>query len=158
MMVSFLDEPRGRYGVGPICAQLPIAPSTYYEHKGCEGEPERGPARVRRDEWLCGEIRRLYAEHFGVYEVRKVWRPLNREGVAVARCTPAPEPHRGVARLMRRMGLQRAVRGRLAFASVLRATAITCPPNRIKFSHLETERSASDPHPERCRDRPDRRP
>ena len=62
--------------------------------------------RVRRDEWLCGEIRRVYDKHFAVYGVRKVWRQLRREGVAVARCT--------VARLMRRLGLQGAVRGRRA--------------------------------------------
>ena len=54
--------------------------------------------------WLSGEIRRVYDEHFQVYGVRKVWRQLRGEGVAVARCT--------VARLMRRMGLQGAVRGR----------------------------------------------
>ena len=48
--------------------------------------------------WLSGEIRRVYDEHFQVYGVRKVWRQLRGEGVAVARCT--------VARLMRRMGLQ----------------------------------------------------
>ena len=48
----------------------------------------------------------MYDEHFGVYRVRKVWRQLRREGVAVARCT--------VARLMRRLGLQGAVRGRRA--------------------------------------------
>ncbi len=83
---------------------VPIAPSTYYEHKVREGEPERAPGRVRRDRWLSGEIRRVYDEHFEVYGVRKVWRQLRREGVAVARCT--------VARLMRRMGLQGAVRGR----------------------------------------------
>ena len=105
-MMSFIDAHRGRYGVGPVCAQVPIAPSTYYEHKAREGEPERAPLRVRRDGWLCGEIRRVYAEHFGVYGVRKVWRQLRREGVAVARCT--------VARLMRRLGLQGAVRGRRA--------------------------------------------
>ena len=104
MMVSFIDAHRGRYGVGPMCAQVPIAPSTYYEHKAREGEPERAPGRVRRDGWLSGEIRRVYAEPFEVYGVRKVWRQLRREGVAVARCT--------VARLMRRMGLQGAVRGR----------------------------------------------
>ena len=28
------------YGVEPICAELPIAPSTYYEHKRREREPE----------------------------------------------------------------------------------------------------------------------
>ena len=110
--MSFIDAHRGRYGVGPMCAQVPRAPSTDYEHKACEGEPERAPGRVRRDGWLCGEIRRMHAEHFGVYGVRKVWRQLRREGVAVARCTPAPESHRGVARLMRRLGLQGAVRGR----------------------------------------------
>ena len=39
-----------------------------------------------------------------MYGVRKVWRQLCREGRDVARCT--------VARLMREMGLQGAVRGR----------------------------------------------
>ena len=117
MMASFIDEHRGRYGVGPIPAfagmtgaQLPIAPSTYYEHKVREGQPERGPARVRRDGRRCGEIRRVYDEHFGVHGVRKVWRQLRGEGVSVARCTPAPEPHRGVARRMRRLGLRDAQR------------------------------------------------
>ena len=104
MMVSFIDAHQGRYGVGPLCAQVPIAPSTYYAHKAREAEPERAPARVRRDGWLSGEIRRVYDEHFQVYGVRKVWRQLRGEGVSVARCT--------VARLMRRMGLQGAVRGR----------------------------------------------
>ena len=104
MMVSFIDAHRGRYGVGSLCAQMPIAPSTYYVHKAREAKPERVPARARRDGWLSGEIRRVYDEHFQVYGVRKVWRQLRGEGVAVARCT--------VARLMRRMGLQGAVRGR----------------------------------------------
>ncbi len=96
---------RGRAGLRRG-AEVPIAPSTYYEHKAREGEPKRAPSRVRRDGWLSGEIRRVYAEHFEVYGVRKVWRQLRREGVAVARCT--------VARRMRRMGLQGAVRGRRA--------------------------------------------
>ena len=100
--MSFIDEHRGRYGVGPLCAQVPVAPSTYSAHKGCEAEPERAPARVRRDGWLSGEVGWVYDEHFQVYGVRKVWRQLRREGVV--RCT--------VARLMGRMGLQGAVRGR----------------------------------------------
>ncbi len=32
-MVSFIDEHRGSHGVEPICSQLPIAPSSYYERK-----------------------------------------------------------------------------------------------------------------------------
>ena len=103
-MVSFIDEHRGSYGVEPICAVLPIAPSTYFEHKARQAYPERIPARARRDAILCDQIRRLWQDNFRVYGVRKVWRQLNREGIAVARCT--------VARLMREMGLQGAIRGR----------------------------------------------
>ena len=91
-------------GVEPICRMLPIAPSTYYEQKAREKDPSRQPARAKRDVQLCGEIRRVRQENFDVYGVRKVWRQLRREGRDVARCT--------VARLMREMGLQGAVRGR----------------------------------------------
>jgi len=103
-MVAFLDEHRGVYGVEPICAVLPIAPSTYYERKAREAHPERLPPRAKRDATLRDEIRRVWQENFQVYGVRKVWRQLRREGVAAARCT--------VARLMRGLGLQGAVRGR----------------------------------------------
>ena len=49
-------------------------------------------------------IRQVHAANFGVYGARKVWRQLGREGTVVARCT--------VERLMRRMGLRGAVRGK----------------------------------------------
>jgi transposase InsO family protein len=103
-MVSFVDEHRGEYGVEPICAQLPIAPSTYYECKAREVDPSRLPPRARRDLELSGEIRRVYDENFLVYGARKVWRQLNREQITVARCT--------VERLMQSLGLQGVVRGR----------------------------------------------
>ena len=103
-MVSFIDEHRSVYGVEPICAVVPIAPSTYFEHKAREADPKRLPARAQRDAVLRREIRRVWAENFEVYGVRKVWKQLRREGFAVARCT--------VARLMREMGLQGVVRGR----------------------------------------------
>jgi hypothetical protein len=48
-MVSFIDAHRAAYGVESICAQLPIAPSLYYEHKGREAEPARLPPRLQRD-------------------------------------------------------------------------------------------------------------
>jgi len=103
-MVSFIDAHRSAYGVESICAQLPIAPSQYYEHKAREMEPARLPPRLQRDQTLVPEIRRVYEENFGVYGVRKVWRQLDREDFEVARCT--------VERLMRSLGLQGAVRGR----------------------------------------------
>ena len=102
-MVSFIDEHRGVYGVEPICAVVPIAPSTYYEHQARQADPTRVPARTRRDAVLTPEIQRIWDENFQVYGAKKVWKQLNREGIPVARCT--------VARLMRALGLQGAVRG-----------------------------------------------
>ena len=48
-MVSFIDVHRDAYGVEPICAQLPIAASQYYEHKAREAEPTRLLPRLQRD-------------------------------------------------------------------------------------------------------------
>ena len=48
-MVAFIDAHRAAYGVEPICAQLPIAPSLYYERKAREAEPARLPLRLQRD-------------------------------------------------------------------------------------------------------------
>ena len=102
-MTAFIDEHRESYGVEPICAELPIAPSVYYEAKRREREPERRSARAKRDEVLGPLIRRVWETNFGVYGARKVWRQLQREGVEVAR--------RSVERLMRLEGLVGVVRG-----------------------------------------------
>jgi putative transposase len=98
-MIAYIDANRDRFGVEPICRVLPIAPSTYYD-------AHRRPrsARKRRDQELQAEIRRVHAEHFGVYGARKVWRQLHREGIAVARCT--------VERLMGELGLEGVRRGK----------------------------------------------
>ncbi len=98
-MVAFIDEHRTEHGVEPICAELPIAPSTYYAAKS-----DPPSARAQRDAALVNEVERVYEENYGVYVARKVWRQLRREGIHVARCT--------VERLMRRLGLRGATRGR----------------------------------------------
>jgi len=103
-MTSFIDEHRATYGVEPICAMLPIAPSTYYEQKVRQADPSRIPERARRDAVLCKEIDRIWRENRGVYGARKVWKQLHREDINVARCT--------VERLMRKLGLEGVVRGR----------------------------------------------
>jgi len=103
-MVSFIDEHQGSYGIEPICRVLPIAPSTYYEHKLCRADPARLSERSRRDAVLRREIRRVWEANRRVYGARKVWRQLHREGIDAACCT--------VERLMREMGLQGVVRGR----------------------------------------------
>lgn len=115
-MVSFIDDNRGKYGVEPICEVLPIAPSTYYEHKARQADPGRLPARSRRDGILKGQIRRVWEDNFNVYGIRKVWRQLNREGIDVARCT--------VARLMHDMGIQGAVRGKKCRTTITDDSAV----------------------------------
>ncbi len=103
-MVAFIDAHRAEFGVEPICAELPIAQSTYYGHKAREADPGRLPPRVVRDAELCTSIQRVWDENYRVYGARKVWKQLRREGRPVARCT--------VERLMGRLGLRGVVRGR----------------------------------------------
>ena len=127
-MIAFIDDHRevqGHrevHGVEPICQVLPIAPSTCHAHAARRRAPERAPARVRRDEGLRTDIRRVFEENFSVHGARKVWRQLEREGVAVARCT--------VERLMREMGLQGVVRGK-AVRTTVSNPATPCPEDRV---------------------------
>jgi hypothetical protein len=69
-MVGFIDEHRETFGVEPICAVLPIAPSLYYELKARERDPDRRPARARRDEGLCEHVQRE-----GAGRPRRAFRP-----------------------------------------------------------------------------------
>jgi transposase InsO family protein len=103
-MVRYIDEHKDRFGVEPICKQLPIAPSTYYEMKAREADPMRLPARARRDAELKPQIERVWRENFSAYGARKTWKQLKREQMKVARCT--------VQRLMRQMGLCGVTRGK----------------------------------------------
>jgi len=138
-MVSFIDEHRATYGVEPICAMLPIAPSTYYEQKARQADPDRLPTRTKRDLELRPEIERVWQENFRVYGARKVWRQLNRERIRVARCT--------IERLMRDLGLSGAVRGRkfkttIADDTAARPSDLVCReftasrPNQLWVSDL----------------------
>jgi putative transposase len=103
-MVAFIDQHRETYGVEPICAVLPIAPSTYYEQKARAADPRRLPARTQREAALKPEIQRVWHQQRRCYGAKKVWKQLHREAIPVARCT--------VARLMGELGLRGAVRGR----------------------------------------------
>ncbi len=85
-MADFIETNRGGYGVESICSVLPIAPSTFYEHQAREKNPDRLPARAKRDAKLRVEIDRVWRENRQVYGVRKVWKQLNRENTDVARC------------------------------------------------------------------------
>ena len=87
-----------RWGIEPICAQLPIAPATYYAARN------RPPsARQIRDCGLRPDILEVWENNLCVYGADKVWDQLNKDGITVARCT--------VERLMADMGLEGCRRG-----------------------------------------------
>ncbi|WP_413229461.1 IS3 family transposase [Escherichia coli] len=111
-MMPLLDKLRKLYGVGPVCSELHIAPSTYYHCQQQRHHPDKRSARAQRDDWLKKEILRVYDGNHQVYGVRKVWRQLLREGIRVARCT--------VARLMAVMGLAGVLRGKKVRTTVSR--------------------------------------
>ncbi|WP_371832139.1 IS3 family transposase [Escherichia coli] len=111
-MMPLLDKLREQYGVGPLCSELHIAPSTYYHCQQQRHHPDKRSARAQRDDWLKKEILRVYDENHQVYGVRKVWRQLLREGIRVARCT--------VARLMAVMGLAGVLRGKKVRTTISR--------------------------------------
>jgi putative transposase len=122
-MIAFIDDHREAYGVEPICKVLPIAPSTYREHAARRADPAKLSARAKQDVSLKMEIRRVFAENFEVYGVRKVWRQLRREGFDIARCT--------VERLMRNMDIRGVIRGK-PVKTTISDKAAPCPLDHVK--------------------------
>jgi putative transposase len=121
-MIAFIDDHRQTHGIEPICKVLPIAPSIYHDHAAKRADPSKLSARARRDGALKSEVRRVFEENFHVYGTRKVWRQLKREGKDVARCT--------VARLMKAMGLEGAIRGK-PIRTTHQDKAVPCPLDRV---------------------------
>ena len=78
--------------------------------------------RAQRDDTLVVEVERVWQANKRVYGTDKVWKQMNREGIAIARCT--------VERLMKRLGLQGVRRG-----TVVRTTVsdmkTPCPLDRV---------------------------
>ncbi len=121
-MIDFIDDHKQSHGVEPICKVLLIAPSTYHLNAAKRVDPAKLSLRAKRDLALKPEITRVFADNFGVYGVRKVWRQMQREGFDVARCT--------VARLMKGMGLQGVIRGKPMRTTVSNKAA-PCPLDHV---------------------------
>jgi putative transposase len=97
-----------------------------------------------RDEELKERIQEVHTSNYRVYGARKIWRELNRQGHAVARCT--------VERLMRELGITGAVRGKKVITTLPGGQAERAPdlldrdfvaaaPNRCwvaDFTHVKT--------------------
>ena len=134
VVTELIDRNRSQYGVESMCSMLHIAPSTYYEHAARRRDPDRLPARTKRDASLCVEIDRVWRENRQVCGARKVWKQLNREGQQVVRCT--------VARLMRDMGLQGVVRGRKFKTTIADDSALRPPRSCRSGLHSDPTESA----------------
>ena len=104
-MKAYIDRYRDTYGVEPICKVLQIAPSCYWRHAAQMREPALRCDRAKHDDELIPQIQRVWHANMQVYGADKVWKQMNREGIAVARCT--------IERLMRRLGLRGVRRGKV---------------------------------------------
>ena len=92
--------------------------STYYAFKA------RQPSeRALRDEYLSGEIRRVWEANYRVYGYRKIHAQLKREGFTVAECT--------VRRLMHQMGIEGVVRGHRKPRTTVANQAALRPPDLL---------------------------
>ena len=101
---------------------LQVAPSAYRRHAARQRNPDLRSARAKRDEPLIPHIERVWQANLQVYGADKVWKQLNRENIAVARCT--------VERLMGCLGLHGVRRGKTVRTTVPDASA-PCPLDRV---------------------------
>ncbi|MBV8259983.1 MAG: IS3 family transposase [Paraburkholderia sp.] len=115
VLKAFIDQHRDTFGVEPICKVLRIAPSGYRRHAAQLRDPARRSVRAIRDERLRPEIERVWRANMQVYGADKVWKQMNRERIAVARCT--------VERLMKQLGLRGVMRGKRVRTTVPDAMA-----------------------------------
>ena len=78
--------------------------------------------RAQRDGELMPKIEQVWNTNLQVYGADKVWKQMNRENVAVARCT--------VERLMRRLGLRGVKRGKVVRTTIGDNKA-PCPLDKV---------------------------
>jgi len=121
-MISFIEECRDVFGVGPICRVLGIAASTFYARAAVDRDPDLASARAKRDLMDKDAIKRVFEGSRGRYGARKVWHVLRREGRDIARCT--------VERLMRALQIQGVVRGKKVITTNPDA-AQPCPDDKV---------------------------
>lgn len=99
--MRFVETYRARFGVGPLCQVMGMAPSTYYYRRARLGRPA---ARREQDRALSERITTIWVDSRFTYGSPRVHAQLAREGVRVGR--------KRVERLMRQAGLKGAYRSR----------------------------------------------
>ena len=84
--------------------------------------PELQTNRAKLDAALIPQLQRVWDVNWQVYGADKVWKQMNREGIAVARCT--------VERLMSKQGLCGVRRGKVV-RTTTPDTSAPCPLDRV---------------------------
>ena len=87
MIHALVDEQRETHGVEPICEVLQIAPPAYRRRAARRKDLSLLCSRAQRDGEFMPMIEQVWKSNLQVYGADKVWKQMNREGVAVARCT-----------------------------------------------------------------------
>jgi putative transposase len=117
VIVGFIDEHRGVFGVEPICTALQVAPSTYYAAKRRQLAPS---ARAVRDAVLLQVLMVLWVTNRKVYGAHKLWKAARRAGHDIGRDQ--------VARLMREAGIVGVSRRRKkVFTTIADPDAVRAP-------------------------------
>ena len=75
MIVGFIDDNRGAFGVEPICKALQVAPSTFYAAKRRQAQPS---ARAVRDAVMVPVLVALWVANRKVYGAHKLWKAARR--------------------------------------------------------------------------------
>ena len=99
-----------------------MAPSGYRLHARRQRMPELQTNRAKLDAALIPQLQRVWDVNWQVYGADKVWKQMNREGIAVARCT--------VERLMNKQGLCGVRRGKVV-RTTTPDTSAPCPLDRV---------------------------
>jgi len=132
-MIAFIDEHRDRFGVEAICRTLGATACGFITSRAYRAAKTRPTsARALRDAILIEELRRIHAENYSVYGVRKMHHAMVRTGWQIGRDQ--------TARLMRAAGLQGVRRGRKPIT-----TRPACEPD-ARPDLVERRFAAERPH------------
>ena len=105
-MIQFIDKHRDRFSIEFMCKTLNThRAGGFITSRGYRQSKARGlSSRRLRDVALVEHIRKIHAENYGVYGVRKMWHTLRRQGIDIGR--------EQTARLMRLAGVAGKSKGR----------------------------------------------
>ena len=117
-MSAFIDRYRDRFGVELICRTLGVSASAYYRR----ASGERSARRIE-DERRVAKLRKMFAENYECYGVRRMHAAMVRDGERVGRDQ--------VARLMRQAGIRGAKRRGKPWRTTIRDPAATKRPDLV---------------------------